>query len=385
MADAAGFWSYARSDDEAETGRIRRLAESIKTEYAMLTGAEIDVFVDREDIEWGEEWRRRIDAALYGTAFFIAVVTPRYFGRPECRRELLTFAGHAASLGVDELLLPLLYVDVPDLTPESEDEVVALVARTQYVDWTALRLEDERSSEYRKGVHALAKRLVEIGEQVAGQAQTGVEPESGASASDEDIDDTPGFGDVLATSEEAMPQWQETVEAFTPVMEELARLADDTLAQIQASDARGGGFAGRIRVAAAYGRALDEPATQFLELSTRYASHLIAVDAGILTLIRLSGAELESDDNRRSACELFASIQEFAVIARENYEVMAGLSRVVGETAKFSREVRPATRKLQAGLQRVMDGQSVIDEWVRQIDASDIACDDAAAVVNEST
>lgn len=129
----------------------------------MLTGTRIDVFLDRTDITWGQEWRRRINEGLEGTLFFIPVISPRYFQSDECRKELLTFAAHAESLGVRELLLPLVYVPVPDLSSDDpSDEAVALVARTQYVDWTELRLEDQDSPAYRRAVNALAARLVGI-------------------------------------------------------------------------------------------------------------------------------------------------------------------------------------------------------------------------------
>jgi len=75
---AAGFWSYARADDEAESGRIVALARHLQEEYALLTGDALDLFVDR-DLAWGEEWRSRIDEALAGVTFFIPVVTPRFF------------------------------------------------------------------------------------------------------------------------------------------------------------------------------------------------------------------------------------------------------------------------------------------------------------------
>jgi hypothetical protein len=39
MSDRAqGFWSYVHEDDENEGGRIRRLAESLRNEYALMTG-----------------------------------------------------------------------------------------------------------------------------------------------------------------------------------------------------------------------------------------------------------------------------------------------------------------------------------------------------------
>jgi hypothetical protein len=57
----------------------------------MKTASTLEVFLDRDSIRWGEEWRERIDSAVAGTTFFIPIVTPRYFLRKECRRELLSF------------------------------------------------------------------------------------------------------------------------------------------------------------------------------------------------------------------------------------------------------------------------------------------------------
>jgi hypothetical protein len=172
LSDAAGFWSYTRQDDELDGGRILRLAHKLRAEFALLTGAELELFVDRDGIEWGDAWRSRIDEALAATTFFIPIITPRYFERPECRRELLAFIGHARSLGLEELLLPILYVGVPSLTSGEPptDEVTAAVSATQWVDWRALRLEDEDSSGHRQAVNRLATRVVEVSERLAERA-----------------------------------------------------------------------------------------------------------------------------------------------------------------------------------------------------------------------
>ncbi len=79
MVSAAGFWSYTRTDDEQDGGRILRLADRIQAEFSLLTGNDLDLFVDREAIVWGEAWRARIDDALDLTAFFIPIITPRYY------------------------------------------------------------------------------------------------------------------------------------------------------------------------------------------------------------------------------------------------------------------------------------------------------------------
>lgn len=61
MGISQGFWSYVHDDDNAEGGRICRLARDIVDQYQMLTGEEIHLlFQDKEDIQWGDKWRKEI-------------------------------------------------------------------------------------------------------------------------------------------------------------------------------------------------------------------------------------------------------------------------------------------------------------------------------------
>lgn len=94
MAASQGFWSYVHADDEAEVQRISRLARDVAAQFEMLTGEPLALFLDRDAIEWGEAWRDKVDSSLASVAFFIPVITPRYFMSPECRRELQTMSGH---------------------------------------------------------------------------------------------------------------------------------------------------------------------------------------------------------------------------------------------------------------------------------------------------
>jgi hypothetical protein len=77
---AAGFWSYVRADDRAEGGRIVQLARDVKQQFEFLSGEEIELFLDVDGIGWGDDWRDKIDDRLAKAAFFIPVLTPRYFG-----------------------------------------------------------------------------------------------------------------------------------------------------------------------------------------------------------------------------------------------------------------------------------------------------------------
>jgi hypothetical protein len=202
---ASGFWSYTHEDDRLDDGNILQLSRLIMAEYNLLSGEPLKLFVDRDDITWGEEWRERIDSSLTETTFFIPVITPRYFTRPECRRELLEFAAKAKMLGAEELLLPILYIETRDLSAENPDEAIALVARTQYVDWHQNRLLETNSREYRAAVNALAERLLQIARKVA---EIQLEQELGSDLNDEGID---GITDITAQIEALLPGWLDVV------------------------------------------------------------------------------------------------------------------------------------------------------------------------------
>jgi hypothetical protein len=384
----AGFWSYARADDTGERGRITELAHRLQEEYAVLTGQPLRLFLDRDDLTWGDNWRESIEEALAGITFLIPIVTPRYFQSEECRRELLTFTRRAESAGLGELLLPILYVEVNGLDTGADDEALASVARIQWEDWRALRLEDVDSPAYRQGVHRLAARLVHISEDVArrpvlmdqddpgrrlaeaSEAIAGVR--RGTDEGPPANDSQPGLVDVLAEAEEALPRWTNTIDEMGRVLEEIGALTQDATLRIQQSDAEGKGFAGRLSVARALARALDEPADKLLALGSSYASDLLAVDAGFLTLIDVVDEGLDTEEDREMAREFFTTIHEMGRISAETVGELRGFSQAIEQTAGFSRDLRPTLRRIQDAVRRVTDGQAVIEAWVSRINRVDV-------------
>jgi hypothetical protein len=56
-----GFWSYTHEDNALDDGSILALSDRIKHEYNLLAGEPLGLFVDRDGIAWGDEWRKRIE------------------------------------------------------------------------------------------------------------------------------------------------------------------------------------------------------------------------------------------------------------------------------------------------------------------------------------
>jgi hypothetical protein len=238
--ESAAFWSYAHEDDENSGGAIRELARLICNEYSLLQGEELKLFVDTE-IEWGEELRQRINNALTATTFFIPIVTPRYFLRQECLRELFEFTSHAQGLGVSELVCPILFVPVDELEESSSDPAKALIARAKYEDWTDLRLRGPVSPEHVRAVHGLAKRLAAVAEAVASR-QMAMEAER----SEEEFEAS--IGETVAEIRDLLPAWSEILETDALVADQF--LAADQKLEERRRKVRSGPASARFIIAA---------------------------------------------------------------------------------------------------------------------------------------
>ncbi|MEU4386874.1 toll/interleukin-1 receptor domain-containing protein [Promicromonospora sp. NPDC023805] len=366
LVGPAGFWSYAHKDDKQVKGRIVRLADEIRDAYSLLTGVDLKIFVDREDLAWGHQWRSRIDAAVQDTTFFIPIITPRYFSSPECRRELLKFIGHAASIEALELLLPILFVDIDDLTENSGDEAKSHIARTQYADWRELRLSDESSENHQRAVAKLAGRLVEIGREYASRptvipnALDLLEGAAGGDTSEE-----PGLADLMAQMEAELPQWQEAMTALPPAIREVGELATAARDDLDVANASSKPFAQRVLVFRNLAANLQEPADRIAKTGKDYAAHLVGVDGGMRAFIEQVAQEGSAEDE--SIANLFSSVIEAAEVSHTLVAGLTNLNSSMKGPSKQSKDLRPVLSRISQGLQAVLDGQTVFDEWERLI------------------
>ncbi|MFD9567561.1 TIR domain-containing protein [Streptomyces sp. NPDC059994] len=373
-AQPVGFWSYTHRDDQLDGGRITRLSERIASAFEIITGDPLGIFLDKRSIEWGDAWRVRLDSALTSTTFLIPIITPKFLKSQECRREVITFSGHAASLGLHELLLPIHYVNVPQLTQGAEgqpaDEVVEILARRQWVDWRELRLDDEESPAYRQAVHELALRLAEIIETAPPPMPVEVTPSS------QDDEELPGFIEIMAEMEGALPTWQDTIQRFAEIITLIGEETQWAAGEMTASDSRGGGFAGRMRVTQALATRLSGPAEEVDALGAKYWTELAAIDPGVIGFIRRIAEEDLSAEDKQVARDFFKEVEQLVSATRESAMQLQGFSDSVGEAAQGSSRLRPQFRKIQAAVQKVIDSRTIVDEWSRMIDDIDIGDDD---------
>jgi parallel beta-helix repeat protein len=159
----AAFLSYVRSDDDHEEGQIRLLQSRLEGEVRMQLGRDdFHIFLDREDIGWGENWRRRIESSLDAVTLLIPVLTPAFFASPECRREVERFLERERELGRDDLVLSIYYLSAAELEEAERregDELARTLAQRQHADWRSLRFEPLTSPVVRQRLAQLAGRM----------------------------------------------------------------------------------------------------------------------------------------------------------------------------------------------------------------------------------
>jgi flagellar biosynthesis chaperone FliJ len=356
MPDAVAFWSYAHEDDELAQGDVVALGRRLKAEYELQTGESLELFLDRDSIEWGNEWKGRIETALVQTTFFIALISQRYFTRPECRNELETFAAVAQGLGVEKLILPVLYASVPDLTPDNPDGAIALVGGLQYEDWTSLRLEDPHGPIVKKAIHKLAQRLSAVAVEV-GTAQLHEELEAAAGSGD------PGLVDLMAEIDRLLPDWlvavetdplllaqfEATQDAFRAKREKLGRAVDRKKRSVLL-----------LREAAEF-MPLEQ---RHLELAEVYVKRTVELDSKVSRAIRIVGEHAESRPMLRELEASVAEAMDNITNKRRSGKSVANWAR---QNAHLSRLMRELAQTSERSFRLIRDGNAIVERWQAEL------------------
>lgn len=374
MVKAQGFWSYVQGDDLAEAGRIRQLAEDIAAQYEMATGEPLQLFLDQVALKWGDDWRKSVDGFLESAAFFVPVITPRYFMSRECRREFRTFVERSEALGVSELILPLYYMNVPGLNSDSsDDDLVELVRRFQWMDWRDLRFKEAQTEAYRRSVAVVVDRLVAANKQIESRSQALQPSEDQVESSD---DEAPGTIDRLADLQEVMPKWNETIKSIAGDIEAVGKAMQEAGNKMANRPANPKEFVYRRAVARRLAQKLQAPSDRIYDGSREFVSQIHKVDAGVRTLLELGEEEtLKGGAKEKEAlCSFFESMRGLATSVASSKAASKGMVDGLANIEGLSRDLRPVLRHLSKGLTAMIEASDVTDGWVSLIERSRVEC-----------
>jgi len=351
--------SYVHDDDAHEGGRITEIRGRLSSEVKFQTGKDFPIFQDIQDIFVGENWRRTIHGSIDGSTFLLAIITPSFLQSSACRDEVKSFLQREATLNRDDLIIPILYSDAPGLH-DSSDEIATELAARQYDDWRELRFVGLDSPAIREKLATLAAQIS------ASFERTATHPVSisavDAGVPDEFGGDSPGFIELVAAAEEAMPQFAESVAVYAAALEDASQKMGEITAEIEAAVARGKGSAARLTGARRLASALEGPTAEMEEASQTYVEQLTRVDGGLRALIERV-PELQDEEDIAAARELLEQLPRLEAAVSEGMDGIAGFQNAIREAGQLSSTLRPIFRRMFASSQQLLDSRDVFTEW----------------------
>lgn len=180
----------------------------------------------------------------------------------------------------------------------------------------------------------------------------------------------PGFLDMLAETEEAIPLLVRVAEDITAVFEGLPALTDEAMREMAESDTRGAGAAGRLRVAQSLAGRLEEPANILEQLAADFIGELGRMGPGVSYYVGL----IEQDPSlldEEAAKEFADAIQEMARAAEGGLSQVDTLADVVQNLGQISTRLRPVSRRMSSAIRQISGTSRTIGEWGRRLDNID--------------
>ena len=132
------FLSYTSSKDKFM--KVTSFRERLESEVNIRSPGS-RVFQDTQHLKDGEHFPESIDKELKSSDLLLALVSPAWLESEWCRREFTLFTSDATDTVNLHRILPVLWVDTPQMSTRSMDLIARTIAAINYSDWRDLRYE----------------------------------------------------------------------------------------------------------------------------------------------------------------------------------------------------------------------------------------------------
>jgi hypothetical protein len=333
--------SYHRRDNEDFLQVVEQLKSEIGGRFAANTGRTLDIFLDRDSIGWGADWRESIREAVLSASFFIPVITMRFFESEICREEFMTFYENARQLGVTDLIMPIVLAGSDLIRDNHPEEIVRIVESLNYISIGTAWEAGYRSPEWVRVVNRMVRDLagyLTLAETELSLRETRDETGS-SSREDADAPDIEALTDSVTEATErladAMAAMQALAASLTQVLDEVN--AQPLPAGKRAALTRGAG-------------AIAQTAQQFADEASGMEQKVAATDVHLRSVIselrEIGSPQAEQQlETLRNPLRTFPDLQEqIAMIDDATRGIrMASLANVTMRNA-----LRPAARAFQS-------------------------------------
>ncbi|MEU1997118.1 toll/interleukin-1 receptor domain-containing protein [Nocardia gamkensis] len=354
------FISYRRDDNAAFLNVVDRLKADLSGRFEAATGRKLEIFVDRDDIGWGEDWRERINSSIRQATFFIPILTARYFDSIACREEFLAFYENANKLGVTELVTPIILAGMTQLQGVEKPEPAGIAMGLQCVRIDEDFLDGFESAAWNRKIHAmvleLERALTRAETSLANQEHEAIAPEASTrhtvpvDGSDEAAESVGDFLDMQEKIDNLKIQLPKVTEDFSELINLMGTMDEDFFKLSPP----------RQRVTLLQlAKDIEQPALSFQESAGSLQRDASAIDAQVRMLLQ-EFSEMESEQGRQMGAVLLSGFDGLEG-AEEIRQQMTTASDAFHTAGMFNVNLRRAIRPALLGARSL---QTVLDIFV---------------------
>ena len=364
------FLSYVHADDAYHDGMLTAFARAVE-EACDYKGVPIELILDKDALQWGDDWSERLQQEVERTTFLLAMVTNRYVVSQACREEFIQFRTKTQAAGYNGLLT--LLVDAPnwdrmDLRTDPTTQLIRdTISRYQWLEpETPFEDLEPGGRRFKRVARKVANELIrriDRREADSAPADTAASADSaapggpsGAGDEGEDEEQAPGLIELTHTIEsERLPALERRANAFGEAMDAFTAVTRREFALVPQGSMPTPTQIKRIAKGLEPSRRALEEATSSLSDAWR------GLDADIAAMVRtadaVGGADL-SAELRSSLTGLSASL-EMPDIDEAAAQVKA--------LAAFSRELRPVAKTMTGVLAAANAIRTASAAWAQEL------------------
>lgn len=370
---------HVHADDDAFDGIVGVLKKNLEGKFHATTGRGLELFLDREAIGWGDDWRDQIRYSAEQATVFIPVVSMRYFESEACRQELQFYYENARRLGVErQLILPVVIAGADAISSKDSRAEVRLIEKLQYRNVQHSYEEGFDSPSWRKDIRWMVDQLrdrVAVAESsiadkqvknVSGRPDVEVSGDQRGSSFRQSDND----GDRAADADATAGQVEVDLGAVSGRIEAFVRkvgTANDLLQAFGAAASEGfkdvtpGNSSQQQDGITRAAQLITGPAKAIGDLGRDLDAEAAVVDADLRTLFRELDS-LASPIGKEQAAVLRASLAETSDVA----EALGQLDQLVDQmrlAAMLNVAMRRALTPAIEGMQGISSAAATVSSW----------------------
>ncbi|NMM95207.1 toll/interleukin-1 receptor domain-containing protein [Bifidobacterium oedipodis] len=359
--DAHVFLSYSHDDDNHLNGGIIRFMKDVVEEYTFQVGNTLQLFIDKESINWGDNWRTVLERSVGAANIIIPAITPRYMRSRACRKELLDFED-AAQGDESKQILPLMIQNIDEMSGIDRQDPVWIIAHDkQWHSLDNLRMLSEK--ERQEQILEVVRRLRVIIKKIN---QTDGTDSNAASlvGADSTVADETDQPDVLASwgeLEQIAPRMKKSADNFTKSVNTVAELMSSNPAPVNGTATQYAGWASGLASQA-------QPVLDSLNKSTEeLTSQWKQAYDGMANYVNLVEMMPQGDSRNQMMDSMGTTFDSLGTSLALPNEVMQliPLMRVIGS---FAKPLRPLANSLEKSIGLIESMHNMVELLQKRLD-----------------